>query len=400
MESEKIKTSIYVMMFVSLLLGVFISYASSPAPVKLLFSMGAWYCFFRFPYAIVKQNDFSRISNLLLRLIVILTIVAVIRSSLDDSAVEHGSKWITMFCNPDCTLMLLAPCFAFLGYHEDSLCHLKKALQTFLILGTMLIVLKRFVTPGVLWFSVAFFPYLEKKYKILMIISLFAAVFRAFFDEETSRTSLVIIGFAIASWFLAYVVKSKLLVTIFCILSIILPLIFAVLTLMNPGFSVFSIILEFVFDQTGSASYATDTRTFLYMEMAKDLSLHDAWLWGKGAYSHYFSWYFSVAKDGDVADRLASEVTLLQLLLRSGIVYAVLYYLFVIVAVFSAIRKSQNNFLLSVSILASGWVFVSCMSYLNGCEFRHLGFFILLGCCLSPYWLEKSDDEINEILES
>lgn len=399
-ESKKIQYATLSMMLVSLILGVFVNYPVAPMPVKLIFSLGAWYCFFRFPFSIVTNNDLEKMPTLLVKALFLLSVIAVVRSSLDDTVVVHGNKWITMFFNPECTLMLLAPCFIYLGVHEDSIHHLKKALQIFLVLGTILMVAKRFITPSVLWLSVAFYPYMDRKYKILILVSLLGAFFRAFLDAETSRTTILVIGFAFASWFLAYKQNSDKMTKYFCYLMIILPIVYVIPTLVNQEFSIFSIIMDFVFQHTHNESFSTDTRTFLFGELAKDLTLNDAWILGKGAYSHYYSWYFSVVKEGDSFERLSSEVTLLQLILRSGILYAIAYYSLIAYAIHKAVTCSNNRFVLSVAVMASGWFFVSCMSYLNGCEFKHLGFFLLLGCCMSPYWLGKTDEEIQEILES
>ena len=250
-----------------------------------------------------------------------------------------------------------------------------------------------------LWISIVFYPYVDKKYKILIVLSVLVAIYCSFYGNETSRTTIIVLAFSLASYVLAYVYKGKKLLFVFCITMIILPTIYACFTLINDDYSIFSVVLSLVLEKTGDATLATDTRTFLFWEMATDLTNNDAWIFGKGAYSHYLSYYFSKA-EGDHFERISCEVTLLQFLLRSGIVYVITYYSLLTYAIHKSLTKSNNRFLLFVAVMASGWFFVSCMSDLNSCEFKHLGFFLLLGCCMSPYWLEKSDDEIKEILES
>ena len=399
MNSSSIKYVIWTLAFSSLLLVCFGRYTTAPGIVKVICGVSLWLCVFMFPYKYIKHNDFGRIANITLRFIFILTVVAVIRSVFDDSGVVIGNKWMSLFGNPDCAFMLLTPCFAFLGTDEKSLSEMKKILFLYLVLGSLLILADRYVTHGVLWISVAFFPYVNKKYKFLIFISLFVAIYRSFYDDETSRTTIIVLAFSLASYLLAYVYKGKTLLFIFCATTIILPTIYVCFTLTNDDYSIFNVILSLVLEKTGDATLATDTRTFLFWEMATDLTNNDAWILGKGAYSHYFSHYF-LKSEGDHFNRINCEVTLLQFLLRSGVIYVITYYSLLIYIIHKSLTKSRNRFLLSVAVMASGWFFVSCMSSVNGCDFKHLGFFLLLGCCLSPFWLEKSDDEIKEIMES
>lgn len=399
MNNSSIKYVIWTLALSSLLLASFGHYSTAPGALKAMFGASLWLCVFLFPYKYIKHNDFGRIANITLRFIFILTIVAVIRSVLDDSCVVIGNKWITLFGNPDCSFMLLTPCFAYLGMSENSLPELKKILFAYLFIGSLLLLVERYVTHNILWISIVFYPYVDKKYKILIVLSVLVAIYRSFYDNETSRTTIIVLAFSLTSYILAYVYKGKTLLFIFCATMIILPTIYACFTLTNDDYSIFNVVLSLVLEKTGDAALATDTRTFLFWEMATDLTNNDAWILGKGAYSHYFSHYFSKA-EGDHFNRISCEVTLLQFLLRSGIVYVITYYSLLIYAIHKSLSKSNNRFLLSVAVMASGWFFVSCMSYLNGCDFKHLGFFLLLGCCLSSFWLEKSDDEIKEIFES
>ena len=397
--SSTVKYVIGTLALSSLLLAFFGHYTSAPGVVKAIFSFSLWFCVFLFPYKYIRHNDFGRFVNVTLCFVFILTIVAFIRSVMDDSGIVIGNKWMTLFGNPDCTFMLLTPCFAFLGVDENSLSELKKVLFVYLFVGSLFLLNDRYVTHSVLWISIVFFPYVNKKYKILIVLSLLVAIYRSFYDNETSRTTIIVLAFSLASYILAYVYKGKSFFVVFCTAMIILPTIYVCYTLTNDNYSIFNVILSLVQEKTGDATLATDTRTFLFWEMAEDLTHNDAWLLGKGAYSHYFSHYFSKA-DGDHFDRISCEVTLLQFLLRSGIVYVITYYSLLTYAIHKSLTKSKNRFLLSMAVMTSGWFFVSCMSALNGCEFKHMGFFLLLGCCMSPYWLEKSDEEIKEIMES
>ena len=72
----------------------------------------------------------------------------------------------------------------------------------------------------------------------------------------------------------------------------------------------------------------SDTRTFLYTELFRDLTPAEL-LYGRGFLGTYFSEYInelSPTRDdaGDFYQRFGSEVGLLQLLLKGGLVYYLL----------------------------------------------------------------------------
>ena len=76
------------------------------------------------------------------------------------------------------------------------------------------------------------------------------------------------------------------------------------------------------------AIFTTDTRTFLYQELAEDLTMTDSWIMGKGAFSHYYSHIFLISdsEGSDFHYRMTVEVGVLNFLLHGGLVYVILYY--------------------------------------------------------------------------
>lgn len=391
------------MMFASLLLSYFTNFVYAPTPIKFVFSGAMIYCLFCFPINYIRSNDFDKVSNAILKTIIVLTVFAVIHSSVTEQAkYATGNKWITMFMNPECMFMMLAPCFTFLAADFHSVKILQDSIKIFLILGFFGVFVNCFILPAILWSSIIFFPFVNKSYKLMIVVSIAMAVFSAFFAEDTSRTSILMILFVLMAYWAVYRLKSLLVIKVVCFASLILSTFYGIMTLINPDFSVIAFALEYVLQKTADTDMATDTRTFLFLEMAEDLSQNDAWIFGKGAYSHYFSQYFYdlPSGEGDHFMRLMSEVTMLQNLLRGGILYASAYCSLIAYAVYKAITKGRSKFILSIAVVASGWYFVSWISYLHGCSFKQLGFFLLLGCCLSPTWLNKTDNEIESILKT
>lgn len=391
------KKIIWIMMFATLILSCFGGFVIAPNVVKSVYFIAMLFSLLFFPFPIVKRNDIDKTANIVLRLIALFTFAAVCQTAFTDSGVHIGNKWVTMFANPECMFMVLAPFFAYLGSVDNSIIYLKRAMQIFLILGVCGLLYLKFIPLSILWFSIVFFPYVSKVYKIIILLSILMGFYSAFFAEETSRTTALTIVFAFFSLFLPYVIGNRLLIKFFCYSVAIIPIIYAVYTIIVPEYSIIEVILDFVLDKTGDTTMATDTRTFLFREMSDDLNFSDSWLFGKGAYSHYHSNYFSRA-EGDCENRMGCEVTFLQCLLRGGISYTFCYFSILVLSVFRITKYSKNKFLLSVAIMISGWIFVACMSFLNGFSFKHLGFFILVGCGLSSRWLEKTDGEIEQML--
>lgn len=392
---------IWIMMFATFLWGLTMSGLHPPTIIKLVFATTLWAIVAIFPYSYARSHDLKRQARILLSLIVFLTLIAVVQGALDSTTGHAGNKWITMFGNDDCMFMLLAPCFMYLAVSPDSVITLKRASQLMLVLSALGLVTGNYAAGGVLWFGLLLYPYMKKGYRPFVLLLIGVGVFSAFFAEDTSRSTLLVFFIFITSYICVYVIKNKKLVWVVCLTFILVPLAYSIVMLVNQEYSIVQVLLDLVMQETGDQELSSDTRTFLFWELAEDLSKNDAWLFGKGAYSHYYSDFFarSTSENADSHDRLGVEVTILQLLLRSGIAYVIVYYSLITTAVVSALKNSKNRFLITMAVVASGWSLFSCISYLNGCKFLHLGFFLLLGCCVSKRWLSYTDEDIKKILK-
>lgn len=392
---------IWSMMIATLVYRIISIGGHQPQMSKVILAASLWLSFFLFPSQYIRQNDFGSSIDKLLRIIIILTAIATVRSVFAPLEGHVANKWFTLFGNQECMFMLLAPCLMYLCQYRDSVLILKYATQLFLLVGTVPIFLGHYAAGGILFFSAILYPHMKRGYQILIYISIVMSIVGAFFVDETSRSGIILLVIIIVAYICVYVVNNKKLIWVVCLFLIIAPLAYSVLMLINPAFSVIDIILNWLLQQTGDEQLATDSRSFLFWEIADDLTKNEAWLLGKGALSHYFSAFFfqSTSEKADVANRIGVEVTLLMLLLRSGVAYAITYYSIIVIAVTSALRKARNKFVLSVAVMAAGWSLFSCVSYLNGCNFLHLGFFLLLGCCASKRWQNYTDEEIKCLLK-
>lgn len=399
-----INRSINVAAFVSLMVFSFWGlYFMAPSIIKGMFSLCMWVSIFSVPFVLFRDNDFSKQANRLLCFLLIMAIFEIIRSVLNTEADMYafGNKWFTLFGNEYTALLLLPPIYTFLGTKTYSVTLLKKTTYYYIVIGVFLSLLNRLPITVLSIYAGIFFPYVNKKYKILIGAVCLSAIVSAFFAENTGRMYIIVLFFSLASYILVYVFDFRRLRHAFVLVVLITPLLIFVpmLSQSDNGTSIFQEMQEVVLNETDNSDMATDTRTFLYLEMALDLTNDNAWLIGKGAFSHYYSHFFDQSSQGKFG-RISSEVPFLNYLLRGGIIYTFAYFSLIILAVYNAVWKAQNKFVRSIGIIAVGWYFNSFIGDLTGCKFIHLAFFLLIGCCLSRKWLNYTDEEIKKIMTS
>lgn len=355
-----------------------------------------WCALLVFPYQLIIDNTFSKTTNFFLKVLIIMGIAQTIRSALSSDPLLHafGNKWLTLFFNEYSMFLLIPPIFTYLGNRDEGMFFLKKSIWTFLLIGTAFLVFFKLPLSSMSIFGFVFFPYVDKKYRILIILSIVETFFAGLFG---GRVGFIVLFFTFSSYFLVYKIKRKLITKSFCVFFSVAPfiLVFSILTMGQSRESILNKALELVASNSGDESMAEDTRTFLYIEMAQDLTVNEGWVLGKGAYTHYYSEYFSTEIEGDNSDRISCEVPFLNYLMHGGITYVFFYFGLILMGVYKGL-KSNNKFVQSIAIVAIGWYFISFVGDINGCKLLHLGFFLLLGICLSPHWRNRTDAEIEE----
>ena len=374
----------------------------APGFAKAAFSLCMWASVVTFPFVLIKRNDFTKYAGWLLGALVVMGVLQIMRSavSTDPELDAIGNKWLTLFGNEYTALLLVPPLFAYLGTLDYGVCLLRKVTYIYLAIGFVLSVLMKFPLAMLMTFAVVFFPYVGKKYKLLIIIAAAEAFIKATTGANPSRMYLIVLGFALCAYFLVYKIKnnSKVLKA-FAVTVVIAPLVMFVPILGSSDHdeTTFQKIQAYIMQESGDESMASDTRTFLYLEMAEDLTNTNSWIIGKGAFSRYYSLYFDESSIGKYG-RISSEVPFLNYLLRGGLLYVVVYFSLLVYAVYLGIWKGRNKFVQSIAVIALGWYFNSFVGDITGCRFYHFAFFLLLGCCLSCKWRNCSDVEIQALL--
>lgn len=393
---KKSKYVIYIAAYATMLISfTWGLYFLAPTPIKGLFSLGMWACIFLFPFILIKHNDLSKWANILLLTLILMGILQIFRSVINTHASMYafGNKWVTLFGNEYTSLLLTPPLFTYLATLRHNVIVLKRATWIFLILGALFSFTFKNPLSWIAIFGGVFFPYVNKRYKALLVLAIFEALIFCY----TVRMYVIILGFTFTSYILVYIIDNSKWIRVTVISTIIAPLIlFVPILYSTKELSPFEKMKLYVTNQTRDESLASDTRTFLYLEMAEDLTHTDSWLIGKGAFSHYYSLYFDQSSKGKYG-RITSEVPFLNYLLRGGILYVVVYFGVILLAVYKAIWQGRNKFVQSIGIIAAGWYFNSFIGDITGSRFYHIAFFILIGCCLSKKWLNYTDLDIKRI---
>lgn len=399
---QKISVSIYSATIVSVLITSFWGlFMFAPPIVKGVMAIGMWTSVLFVPVALYRKNDFSRRANLVLRALLILGVYEILVSvfNTDASMYALGNKWITLFGNEYTALILMPPLFTYIGSSLYGVKKLKKATCLFLVCGALFSLALKYPLAFLTTFVIVFYPYVGKKYKCLIGLVFVEAIIKATMGDNPTRMFLIIIPFSIIVILFLYVIKSERIKKWFVVAVTVAPLILFVPMLManNGEESFFQKANLYIVEKTDDDGLASDTRTFLYLEMAEDLTHTNSWLLGKGAFSHYYSLYFDQSSNRKYG-RISSEVPLLNYLLRGGLIYVLLYFGLILIGAYNAIFKGKNKFVQSIGIMALCWYFNSFVGDIIGCRFYHVAFFILLGCTLSPKLLNMSDQKIKRIL--
>lgn len=405
MKCDKIGVQANKIVFILYFIALFsaITAATSLTPiVKNINSIAMLASVIIFPYISFRKNDFDKVTNSMMVCIIIMTIIQTVRSMLFPDVLIRGNLLFTMFGNEFCMLSMIITMFAYLGCSERTLISLKTFTILFCFLACVYAILSNNKYYFSSWAATAFFAYYNPKQKLVLILMYILILHGAIYAEETSRTDLITFGVSIIAILCHYFNVSKKIRSLICYGMIFVPLFYFVITLIDPSFSIIQVILEFISNKVDNTTDTNDTRSFLFVELIDDLNKNNAWLWGKGARSGYFSFYFyrSTSEFGDHWYRLTTEVSALHYLLRGGILFLVFHYGFIVYAVHKALKYGKNKFIQIIAILASGWVFISCFSFLHGFNIVLVSFYILLGCCISNNWLNKTDEEIEKLFLS
>lgn len=191
-------------------------------------------------------------------------------------------------------------------------------------------------------------------------------------------------------FFLIFQYKMRLLKVV-KLYSCVVPILGVTLTTVNlvTGDSIFTILENKYGDKS---SMVQDTRTFLFRELNEDLTNTDSWLYGKGIFGTYYSQVMHNAlihkNYSDNENRLGTECGHLWLLLKGGILYAILYILLFYVAILKG-NRSNNVFLIFLSFIMANRLLMMFISFTPSFDLLNIMIWLFMSFCIQSRFLLK-----------
>jgi len=139
-----------------------------------------------------------------------------------------------------------------------------------------------------------------------------------------------------------------------------------------------------------------DTRTFLFVELADDLSDRNR-IYGRGVLGTYYSPYFSYAEahglEGDSSTRSVVEVGYLHMILKGGAIMVVLYLIVLVPAAYLGIFRSNNSIAKGGGYLIAAYLVMWTISYYSVFNAENIILWMAVGACMSPRFRALRDSE-------
>jgi len=309
------------------------------------------------------RDGLTKTTSALFIIIFVWNVITVIRGAF---LAKDYWDWKFLFFNSG--LFFLIPLAFFIG---KSLSLTKAAfnyvLRFLFLFGFLAIPLALVTNPQLysrLMLPVSFFivmiPYVKPRDRLLIITVAIVSVLMVL-DFRTNVIKIAISFLILFTWYFRRVIS----VAWFKILHVLLffvPLVLLFLGVTGQ-YNVFSKASEndsyVVKDNKSNVgedeSLTADTRSFIYIEVFKTLTNQDSWIFGESAVGKYKTESFDNLVENN--ERFGSEVGVLNTLLYSGIIGAVLYGLLLFIVSHNAIYYS-NNWLCKMLglVIISRWV--------------------------------------------
>lgn len=342
--------------------------------------------------------------KIIMRIYIITAFLWVIRSYfIDTNSYFSGTPILTIFGSLRFGIFMYLLPLMFLFSRLDMINLIFKTLKISIFISILLLLLSandilNGVSPkSLLWFSTSIFiiPFIyyihNNNIYILILLTIATACY--LIDE---RAVLINFIFCLFGYFCLKLRLPKFFFKIAFYIGIILSIIILIYSLYY-GISIFEILSSLYSDET---TLVKDTRSFIFYELANDLSKNNEWIFGKGILGVCYSPYFdnSLTGDGDSPYRIGLEIGFLQYLLKGGLYYMILFMITSIIAIYNALFKSNNNFMKLIGIILLSNFVMSCISQTPEMNPYSFYLWIMIGFCYIKYILELSDNDIRNIL--
>jgi hypothetical protein len=247
-----------------------------------------------------------------------------------------------------------------------------------------------------------FLPILSKKWKILCIV-IAAYVILA---DLSARSNVIKFIVPILFSFLYYFRK---LVNIkhyefFRLLLLALPFVLfslgvlGIFNIFKPGGKNQTKIIEKKIDANGKLvkeDLASDTRTFIYVEVLQTALKYDSWVFGRSPARGNISAMFGSVDMNNRGERNANEISITNYFTWLGLVGVLLIFLIFYQATYLAVNYSNNIFSKIIGLFIAfrwsyGWV-----EDINNFTIQYVFLWLVIGFCYSKSFREMNDAEMK-----
>ncbi|MDI1307716.1 MAG: hypothetical protein PSX42_23110 [bacterium] len=155
--------------------------------------------------------------------------------------------------------------------------------------------------------------------------------------------------------------------------------------------------LEITSNQSTGETLGGDTRTFLYVEVLQSINKNGNFLLGSGMAAGYESFIIDVSNGTYNNKRYTSEVGILNILLQSGLIGVVIYFLVLFKVSFTAINQSSNMLSKILGLyIASRWL-LSFIEEFTQYDLNFYFFWLAIGLVSSNEFRAMNDKQIKNI---
>lgn len=251
---------------------------------------------------------------------------------------------------------------------------------------------------------ILFIPYLKYKWKFLIIfVSIVSIILSVSFRSNIIR---ILFSYIIILTFYLWSYKRDKILKITNIILYILPLALFYLAIWG-NFNIYNEIAQFknlgiiTTSSTGlQENLAADTRTFLYNEVFVQLSTTKNWLLGEGAAGSYKSKVFYNTGGAILGTRYSTEVGILNVLLRYGLLGVFSYFILLFYVSYLGIYKSNNDLSKLLAVFISSRWLLSFIEEFTDFNLNFLFFWIVVGLLSTNKFRILSNGDIKEFFKS
>jgi hypothetical protein len=261
----------------------------------------------------------------------------------------------------------------------------------------------------------------EKIYKLLLFISVAFLVFIVFpvkgnniynaamtcyasvlplfvFTLAKRKNSLYVIILLVLGFLLSQVSESRTIILRILLFSVLFTSFhfskkysfFKILIVLITGFFVYEMLtnlqdfINLFISKTGAKTFDdSDTRTFLYEELFGDLKFREV-IFGRGFLGYYYSPYFfdqmqQGIAGGDSFNRFSIEIGFLQLLLKGGFVYYILYITPLVISCYKGLSANSPKLSYYISVILLTELFIMFIENIPVYGFPFFMMFFLAG---------------------